>query len=67
MFIIERLNLDYLENKVESAKYKTTEGFVETEQEAVEICKNSRVFTQKDCWAVIGEEKELSYRKIKKL
>jgi|WetSurMetagenome_2_1015567.scaffolds.fasta_scaffold14626_6 hypothetical protein len=44
-------------------------GYVKTEEEAKNICDNSRLLTEEDCWALkyAGSMKEYRYKEIKEI
>ncbi len=65
IFLIEKIWFDSMENEVSSAVGYSSFGFVNTEDEAKQICENGRIYTRKDCWAVMGEQKEYKYSEVK--
>lgn len=67
IFLISKLWLDPLENEVNSAYGYKPYGFVTTEAEANKLVSESRLFSTKDCWALMGPTREFIYEEIKRL
>ena len=67
VFLIQKTVLDPWENEASAAVIFTAVGFVETEEEAEAIWSNSRMFTAKDCWALLAPMKEYTYVKLNNL
>lgn len=56
VFIIKEQMLDSLENSPSNALYKNIVGYVPTEEEAKRYCLQGKHYTNKDCWAIRGED-----------
>jgi len=65
MYLIEKIQLDYLENEINSAVYYIPYKYVLSKFIAKWICNRSRVYTHDDCWAIYSPQRELKYTKIK--
>ena len=65
IFLIEKIWFNTMENDAGSAVGYSPFGFVNTEDEAKQFCDKGRICTQKDCWAIWGEQKEYKYSEIK--
>lgn len=65
IYLIKRLWVDYLENN-DPYGYKTV-GYVETEQDAKEICGKGRFFDAADFWYFAVNMPEYEYEAIPKI
>jgi hypothetical protein len=64
IFLIEKIWIDSLENNPNRAVGYSIIGYVENEDIAKDICSKSKIYTQKDCWAILEEMPEYRYKKI---
>ena len=66
IFIIEGVWKDSMENNISNAFGYYTRGYVETEEEAKDICAKAGVVGKKFCWAAKGDEPKLRYSKLER-
>lgn len=64
-YIIEKIWLDPFENSSSNAVGYDVIGFVETPDEAEEVCAEGRDYDVNDCWAIRGKMPEYRYKVVK--
>lgn len=65
IFVIEKIWINPLENYVGNAVGYSLHSYVNTNEEADEICKSGRDYSGKDCWAIMNTMKEYRYFELK--
>lgn len=66
-YLIEKIDVDPLENSPSLAVWYDIVGYVDSEEQADKICKAGRIFTRDDCWAIYINLPEFKYKPIEKM
>lgn len=67
IYLIKKIWIDSLENRLNSAVGYSIIGYFDNKEEAARFCAKSKIYTQKDCWAIFSPMKEYIYEEINKL
>lgn len=64
IYLIEMLWVDKWENSPSDAYGYSPYSYVNTESEAIKICKDCKMYNSSDCWAITNELPKYRYKKI---
>lgn len=67
IYLISQLWIDKMENKVHAARGYSPYKYTDNQAEAAKFCNESKIFTEEDCWAILGKMNEFIYEPINKL